>query len=227
MNKSVLKTMPQEIINYIAKNFDFVYSSPYSSSFYSQAGQSWDYTPENQIRIADHWNFWSKDYNDRNSELKQHAVTNVAVYNNSHWTIAKKNNATGEYEVILSLPKREVLPKEYSKGKDLLASKKPNEIYFKKLEKNRQKEALKISESRAKKMKNETLWINFDRVYTERISATKYNTVEELNEFAILVGETADFITIKYRPSSKSTFRFKKSTLKKYKELAKKPTFKD
>jgi len=218
---SVVKTMPQEIINFIAKNFDIVYSSLYSSSFYSKPGQSWDFTPENQIRVADHWNFWSKDYNDINSEMKQHGKTNVPVYNNSHWTIAKKNKNTGVYEVILSLPKREVLPKAYNKNTDLLASKKPNEIYFKQKEKKATIERLKISEARAKKMKSNSLYIQYDRVYTERISARKYNRIEELNQVAILVGETPDFITIKV---GSGTQRLKKSTLVKYKELNRKPS---
>lgn len=213
--------MPQEIISFIAKNFDIVYSSPYSSSFYSQPGQSWDFTPENQIRVADHWNFWSRDYNDKNSEIQQHGVTNVSVYNNSHWTIAKKDKTTGQYEVILSLPKRSLLPKTYNNNADLLSRKKPNEIYFRQKEKKQKAENLKISEVRAKKMKSNSLYIQYDRVFTERISSKQYNTVEELNQVAILVGETADYITIKV--GANGTQRLKKSTLKSYKELKQKP----
>ena len=110
------------------KNFNAVYGSPYSDSYYSEAGQSWDYTPKNQIRVANHWNFWSRDYSNPYSLEKQHAITNIPVKNNTHWTIARKND-NGVYEVLLSLPMR--TPKTRNYKYDLLEQKQPNEVLYK------------------------------------------------------------------------------------------------
>jgi len=126
----IFSTMPQEIINYIYKNFNHIYGSPFSSSMYSKPGQTWEYTPPGQIRISDHWNFYSRDKSDPYSEYKLHAITDKPVKDNTHWTIAKKNNKTGKYEVILSLPKKKVSKRKLW-GFDPLENKETN-IYFKK-----------------------------------------------------------------------------------------------
>lgn len=147
----VLATMPQEVINYIAKNFNQVFGSPYSNSYYSESGQSWDYTPPNQIRVANHWNFYSRDYNDPFSIEKLHAETDTPVKNNTHWTIARKEN--GIYKVIISLPVvSKVKQKNYSY--DLLSQKEPNQILYKFKEKvDRQKRIDALKKKEASKLK--------------------------------------------------------------------------
>jgi len=102
LSKSVIRKLPIDVIKYISKYFNNIYGSPYSSSFYSEDGQSWDHTPKNQIRISDHWNFDSRNYSDPFSKMVTHAVTDVPVQNNTHWTVAKKNSYTGKYDVIMS-----------------------------------------------------------------------------------------------------------------------------
>ena len=213
--------MPQEIINYIAKNFNNIYGSPFSSSFYSESGQTWDYTPKNQIRVSDHWNFFSRDYNDSKSELKQHAITNTNVSNNSHWSIGKKNNK-GVYEIIMSIAKKEILPKKYNFQNDLLAQKEPNEYLFLQQRKKNIKEYEAKKIKREAKIKAKKQWVKFDRSYTIRLSSNNFKRIDEVNIFKILVGESKDYITV-YDEFTGLTERFKKSTLFNYKELARKP----
>lgn len=220
----IFKTMPQEIINYIYKNFDDIYGSPYSTSIYSKSGQSWDFTPKGQIRVSDHWNFFSRDYSDPNSEMKQHSITNTPVDNNTHWTVAKKEN--GIYKVILSLPKKESKTKIKSNTTDWLAIKNENSVLDEFKRKKSKEDFKKAMEARLKKLKNGKLYASFDRIYTERIGTgrnAKYNTVEENDNKVIIVKETNDFITVKYAPNTLSTYRYKKSTLRNYKEHKRKP----
>src|SRR5690606_33193626 len=113
--------------------------------------------------------------------------------NNSHWTIAQKQK-TGVYKVIMSLPKRNQLPKKYKPENDLLASKKPNEILWKFIQKKRVEDERKKALIKSKKMEKGTLYVAFDRSYTERISARKFNRIDEKDIVAQLVGETPSFI---------------------------------
>lgn len=217
---TLFKTMPQEIINYINKNFERIYGSPFSTSIYSKDGQSWDFTPKNQIRISDHWNFFSRDYNDRNSDYKQHSITNIPVENNSHWTIAKKNDR-GVYEVILSLPKKQTKEKIKVKSIDWLQLKRKNQILDKAQQNKNKQEAIKAEKERAEKMKKGTLYASFDRIYTVK-NGRRFDTVEEKDQHVIIVNETAEFFTVKYSKSG-SSYRYKKSTLRNYKEYNRKP----
>lgn len=161
----VLATMPQKVINYIAENFDQVFGSPYSDSYYSQPGQSWDFTPENQIRVANHWNFYSRNYNDPFSVSTLHAQTNIPVKNNTHWTIARKEN--GIYHVIMSLPVvSKVKTKNYNN--DLLAQKEPNEILYKfkaKVDEQKRKdEFIRLQNARLKSITEKSLHTKIDKL---------------------------------------------------------------
>lgn len=217
---ALFKTMPQEIITYIAKNFDYIYGSPYSTSIYSEPGQTWDYSPKNQIRVSDHWNFFSRDYNDPNSQMKQHSITDKPVKNNSHWTIAKKNNK-GFYEVIISLPKKHSKEKLKSEKVDWLALKQKGEILDRQKYKNIQKKIQQEKLKRKKKIEADKLYVSFDRIYSEK-QGSKFTTVEEKGLKAILQKETEHFITVKHSKNGYSE-RYKKTTLRNYKEYLRKP----
>ena len=232
IGSEILRTMPQEIIHYIAKNFDNVYGSPFSSSFYSQSGQTWDYSPKGQIRVADHWNFWSRDYNDSTSEMKQHAVTNIPVMNNDYWTIAKKNE-TGKYEVVLSIPKvnltieqiRNTGDKSNSyRKRDLLAMKNPNEILYKFEIKKSQKQAFEKQQKRTDRIKSKKQWVSFDRAYSEK-RGSKFVKIEETGIYGILIKETDSFRNIALNGNLNNEVKYGKSTLSNYKEYEKKPKY--
>lgn len=220
---SLFKTMPQEIINYINKNFDRIYGSPFSTSIYSKDGQTWDFTPKNQIRVSDHWNFFSRDYSDPYSEMKQHAVTDMPVDNNTHWTIAKKEN--GVYKVLLSLPKKQTKVKIKSNGIDRLLYKRKNEILTQQQIKNNYASYAKAQKEREEKIKKGILYVSFDRIYSERKGMgryAKYETIEEKDLQALLIKETTDFINIKHSKNG-TIYKYKKSTLRNYKEHNRKP----
>lgn len=233
IRSDILRTMPQAIIHYIAKNFDDVYGSPFSSSFYSQSGQTWDYTPKGQIRVADHWNFWSRDYNDSRSEMKQHAITDIPVMNNDFWTIAKKNES-GKYEVILSIHKINMTIEEIRNSgvdksskyfrNDLLANKKPNEILYKFEVKKSQKAAYDRQKARYARIDNKKQWVSFDRTYSEK-QGRKFVKMEEKGIYGILIKETDSFRNIAINGNLKNEVKYGKSTLSNYKEYDKKPKF--
>ncbi|MEM4203146.1 MAG: hypothetical protein QXS54_03655, partial [Candidatus Methanomethylicaceae archaeon] len=88
-----LHTMPYKFIQEI-ESWDYVSQSPYSYSFYNKPGKTWDHTPEGIIRISDHWNFISRG--------QMHAVTDVPVPNETHWTKARYEN--GVWRVLEVLP---------------------------------------------------------------------------------------------------------------------------
>lgn len=89
--------MPFKISSAMTK-WDYTSKSPYSFSYYNMPGKSWEHTPEGIIRVADHWNFYSRG--------EQHCITDVPVEDNTHWTIAQYQNGT--YHVIDSLPKLDI-----------------------------------------------------------------------------------------------------------------------
>lgn len=219
LSKQVVRKLPIEIIKYISKHFNNIYGSPYSSSFYSEDGQTWEYTPKNQIRISDHWNFDSRDYLDPFSKMVTHAVTDIPVQNNTHWTIAKKNSDTGKYDVIMSLPARNIFAKEKNKAIDKLEVKQPNTILNEHLRRIRFKEIQRLDERRKRKI-GKSLWIKYDRTYTVRYSARKFGREYENGVVALLMGETASFITVKIGASIQ---KIKRDTLTSYKEYASKP----
>ncbi|MEM4360349.1 MAG: hypothetical protein QXT45_07465 [Candidatus Bilamarchaeaceae archaeon] len=98
-----MHTMPYKFIQEI-ESWDYVSRSPYSYSFYNMPGKTWDHTPEGIIRISDHWNFISRG--------QMHAVTDVQVPNETHWTKARYEN--GVWRVL------EVLPAETTRRSNLI-----------------------------------------------------------------------------------------------------------
>ena len=93
--ESGLLAMPEALRLFTVTNC--VSASPYnryaSGSFYSKEGKSWDYTPEDCIRVSDHWNFYSRG--------KIHCKTNVPNDKLAgKWVVAKYNTTLDIYEVI-------------------------------------------------------------------------------------------------------------------------------
>ncbi|MCF0210227.1 MAG: hypothetical protein HUK18_06965, partial [Bacteroidales bacterium] len=90
--------MPIEFVKEI-KSWDIINRSPYSFSFYNANGISWEGKPDKSLRIADHWNFYSKG--------STHCVTDTEPEPNS-WTLAKYHDKTKTYEILKSIPKADL-----------------------------------------------------------------------------------------------------------------------
>lgn len=88
--------LPIEAIRMVAK-WDFIQKSPYSLSLYDKV-KDWNDALPDTIRVADHWNFWSKG--------KMHCQTSVPVPNNTHWCIAKFDSSIRKFIPMVILPVR-------------------------------------------------------------------------------------------------------------------------
>jgi len=110
------ESMPPKLLKYMAKN-NILYASPYnyryayndSGSYYDTPDKTWDYTPENSLRVSDHWNFTSYG--------KTHCITDIDVQNNINWTVAKWID--GRYMVIATYPKTYIIRKKKEERKSL------------------------------------------------------------------------------------------------------------
>lgn len=152
-----LLTMPIDLFNFAMKTIKS--SSPYNrysgGSFYSQEEKSWDFTPENTIRISDHWNFYSRG--------KTHCVTDIDdSLLIGKWVVAQYNNELDIYNVIsidekdfTALRKREA--RQNNTFTDQLEA-------FSKNRMNRAREIRLEKERllRAKKIKQGKIWITFE-----------------------------------------------------------------
>lgn len=75
---------------WLVANFKSNWSqSPYSESFYSAEGITWDYKPEGSLRLSDHWNFMSKG--------KVHCATTNPNFKQG-WAVGKYKD--GKYEIV-------------------------------------------------------------------------------------------------------------------------------
>lgn len=91
-------TRPTSMPNAIAEvvvSWARVSRSPFSDSFYSFPGKTWDHTPEGIVRASDHWNFTSRG--------EVHCRTDIPVPNNTHWTLAER--VDGHWRVLQTLPR--------------------------------------------------------------------------------------------------------------------------
>lgn len=96
--KRVHKTIPIEVFKKFHELIDTHYwKSPWSYSYYTEQ-VDWSNKPDGTYRLADHWNFTTKDGN-------IHCLTTDSVENDTHWTIAQYDAKVGKYNPILSLPK--------------------------------------------------------------------------------------------------------------------------
>lgn len=101
MTKSKLKiesgllAMPEALRLFTLTNC--VSASPYnryaSGSFYSKEGKSWDYTPEDCIRVSDHWNFYSKGQIHCKTDVEDAKLI-------GKWVVARYNTTLDLYNVI-------------------------------------------------------------------------------------------------------------------------------
>jgi hypothetical protein len=147
--------MSEEIIKF-AKEHNILFKSPYSNSFYSNGKKTWNYTEIGTIRISDHWNFLSQN--------KIHCKTSSDVCKN-HWSICIYNDKKGMYDVLLSVPfSNEIREKRnnryYNFFNELSCFNEKKESRIVQLNYSRY---YKKQNKRAKKIKNGTLWVEFEK----------------------------------------------------------------
>lgn len=89
--------MPRQIRREI-QSWATVSKSPFSDSYYSMNGKTWNHTPEGCIRVSDHWNWVDA--------TGTHCATNRPV-RNGDWTMARYES--GVWVVIVSMRANEDL----------------------------------------------------------------------------------------------------------------------
>lgn len=108
-------------------NWDIIYKSPYSNSFYSSTDISWTHKPDGSYRVANHWNFVTS------KGPKKHCVTDIKVQNTTHISIGRFSKEKRGYEILLSEPTETYLNKVRHNDIKLKYLKDPETIYKKKL----------------------------------------------------------------------------------------------
>lgn len=86
-----VNSMPDEMAEFIA-GWDVISKSPYSDSYYSASGISWDHKPDRVIRVSDHWNFT------HGGDL--HCETDVPVEDVRTWAAAEYHKEDGRFHVL-------------------------------------------------------------------------------------------------------------------------------
>lgn len=115
--------IPEEI-KIMMKDWEVIFKSPYSNSFYSSTDVSWDRKPDGCFRVSDHWNFYAND--------KMHCQTDSKVLNTSHVSIGQYNKKLGIYKILKSVHSIPFLNKlknaeakrEYMQRPDIIEKKK-------------------------------------------------------------------------------------------------------
>jgi len=85
--------VPEKIVN-MMRDWDVIYKSPYSKSFYSSDDISWTHKPDNSYRVSDHWNFTTY----RTNNL--HCKTDKPVPNNTHYAIGIYDKKLRLYKIL-------------------------------------------------------------------------------------------------------------------------------
>lgn len=118
--------LPKELKDEI-RSWSKVSKSPYSDSFYNTQTKGWDYTKGGTIRIADHWNFYSKG--------EKHCKTDKPVENNKQWAMGIYDSKKDLYKIVKLLP---------VDSEDLRKKKEASDISLKeRIEKDRELQAQK------------------------------------------------------------------------------------
>lgn len=120
--------IPTEIQEMMS-NWDVIYKSPYSNSFYSSIDVGWGRKPDRSYRTSDHWNFYTKE--------KWHCQTDEKVPNNTHISVGQYDKESGKYHIILSLPTTKQKERQTKQEIKLKYLKDPETIYRKKQFKDR------------------------------------------------------------------------------------------
>lgn len=87
-------------------NWDIIYKSPYSNSFYSSTDIFWGSKPDGSYRVSDHWNFSTRG--------KKHCLTKQKCPITSHLSIGKYDGKSKKYDILLSEPTKAYV--EHIKG---------------------------------------------------------------------------------------------------------------
>lgn len=124
----------------------FASASPYnryaSGSYYSKEGKTWEHTPENLIRVSDHWNFFSQG--------QRHCVTDRPV-DAGTWSVGIYDSISKIYKITNSYKKDFTALKIREKRKES----KPKDILIQIKEKVRAKNEKKLKLVERKKRKDE------------------------------------------------------------------------
>ncbi len=83
-------TMPKELRDYIL-SWNKIVKSPYSDSYYDTDGKTWTHTPDDSMRVSDHWNFTT------NSVIN--CPTDIQVPTKK-WAIGKFDKTDGLYHIL-------------------------------------------------------------------------------------------------------------------------------
>lgn len=90
-----INTMPS-VVKKLIISWPFISKSPYSNSFYNTPGKSWDFTPPGSLRVADHWNFYSRE--------TYHCLTDKPVENNTEWALGQWDEKQYHYKILKTWP---------------------------------------------------------------------------------------------------------------------------
>ena len=107
--------IPDNIIE-MMKEWQVIYKSPYSKSFYSSSDISWSNKPKDSYRVSDHWNFFTRG--------TYHCRTDKKVPDNTHYAIGKWNAEEKLYNIILIEPTKIQFAKKEAQLKKLLSFQK-------------------------------------------------------------------------------------------------------
>lgn len=151
-------TMPNELRKFSLQEVKS--RSPYngydSGSFYSKEGKTWDYTPNDCIRISDHWNFYSQGKVHCKTDLPNDKII-------GKWCVAQWCEELSLWKIISADEK------DYSelRKKEIRQNQKPYTDELIKLANERLKKVYEIKQikeayRRNKKIQRGTLWCQFE-----------------------------------------------------------------
>ena len=133
----IFNTLPQNIdyrmIVWMVENWGPIFKkSPYGHSYYNDE-KTWDITVDGSLRLADHWNFYSKATGNK-IHCKIDGKPNTE--SNTEWTIGRYNTETETYTEEISFPYNET-EKNREKVKLFIQDlRKPSDIEISKMNQN-------------------------------------------------------------------------------------------
>lgn len=149
--------IPDEIIDKM-KDWEVIFKSPFSDSFYNSIEVKSGYKPDGSFRVSDHWNYQSMD---KSKEI--HCVTDIPV-KDSNISLGQYDANLDRYRIILSLPKPSFTKSQEDKRKKVDMLKDPELISMKKDLKNR----IMNKEILAKVVDSDKIYKGIVRKYTGR-----------------------------------------------------------
>lgn len=149
--------IPDEIIDRM-KDWEVIFKSPFSDSFYNSIEVKSGYKPDGSFRVSDHWNYQSMD---KSKEI--HCLTDIPV-KSSDVSLGQYDANLDRYRIILSLPKPSFTKSQEDKRKKIDMLKDPELISMKKDLKNK----IMNKEIFAKVIDSDKIYKGIVRKYTGR-----------------------------------------------------------